>query len=376
MPEVLEEDSHKSLKQEISFLYQLIDQIGDELFLFNKEGNVVFANKSAIKNSHHKEEKLLSLSIKDIFFIDMNINQWYQEYFIKIKDSKEGRKNYLFQKEGANHKLVTVNVVATYLRMTSSEFIVMSAREVDTKVVESNKMKTLQTVISGYSQELQQPIRSIYQYTNDIIKEFKNKNFEYIGFKDYERIFQTLKVVCDQSKYYVDISEKILRTYKKKSGVKVSHSAVNEVLRSIINSFQQECGYKDINFCIQFDNLLTNVAIDKVNFDQVIRGIVNNAIQAMPTGGKICVWTKLDIETNECVLEFKDTGVGIPKEVLTHIFDPFYTTKQRGLNKSSGLGLFIVRSILYSFKGDISLKSNLRTGTHIQIRLPIYKIKK
>ncbi|PIU41655.1 MAG: hypothetical protein COS99_04225 [Candidatus Omnitrophica bacterium CG07_land_8_20_14_0_80_42_15] len=60
----------------------------------------------------------------------------------------------------------------------------------------------------------------------------------------------------------------------------------------------------------------------------------------------------------------KDTGVGIPKDKLKHIFDPFYTTKDKG----TGLGLFITHQIIQNNKGNITIDSDVNRGTIVKIR--------
>ena len=73
-------------------------------------------------------------------------------------------------------------------------------------------------------------------------------------------------------------------------------------------------------------------------------------------------------------VDCQDDGVGIPKELLPKVFDPFFTTKPRGIDKSSGLGLYIVYSTVKSYKGEIFIKSDHRKGTTVTMLLPVYNI--
>jgi len=106
--------------------------------------------------------------------------------------------------------------------------------------------------------------------------------------------------------------------------------------------------------------------------------ILTNALQALPGGGTIQLKTSMNKKEQRISVDCHDDGVGIAKDHLGRVFEPFYTTKQRGLEKSSGLGLAIVYSVIKSFQGDVIITSNLRTGTHVRILLPVYskRIKK
>ena len=100
------------------------------------------------------------------------------------------------------------------------------------------------------------------------------------------------------------------------------------------------------------------------------KNVLKNAIQSMPAGGVLNVIVTQNKLKGEITIEIKDTGVGIPAEILPHVFEPFFTARHRGPEKSSGLGLAIARSIIKRVKGEITMKSNLRQGTAVKITLP------
>ncbi len=114
---------------------------------------------------------------------------------------------------------------------------------------------------------------------------------------------------------------------------------------------------------------------DANQIGQVIDNIVINAQQAMPLGGTIFISAKnVIISDNHPILSngnyvqvsFKDSGIGIPKEILPKIFDPFFTTKQKG----SGLGLTTSYSIIHRHRGTIEVQSEPGKGSTFHIFLP------
>jgi two-component system, sporulation sensor kinase E len=99
---------------------------------------------------------------------------------------------------------------------------------------------------------------------------------------------------------------------------------------------------------------------DEHQLKQAFSNIILNSIEAMPQGGKLTITTE-DIPTGALRITIKDTGTGIPKDKIKHLFDPFYTTKEKG----TGLGLFIVHQIIENNKGKINIESKEGKGTTV-----------
>ena len=124
---------------------------------------------------------------------------------------------------------------------------------------------------------------------------------------------------------------------------------------------------------------LRKVFADPVQIDQVINNLIINAVQAMPRGGKLFIKVRnLVIEEGDYPLlesghhiriDIIDEGVGIPPNDLERIFDPFYTTKEKG----SGLGLSTVRSIVSNHGGIVLVDSIVGKGTTFSVILPSIK---
>ncbi|MGZ3740466.1 MAG: sensor histidine kinase, partial [Bdellovibrionota bacterium] len=100
--------------------------------------------------------------------------------------------------------------------------------------------------------------------------------------------------------------------------------------------------------------------------EQVLMNLIINAMHAMPQGGTVSVGCRNE-EGGNVVLWVKDTGSGIPPDVLPRIFDYAFTTKGE---KGSGLGLAISKQIIDSHSGTITVKTELGSGTAFEIKLP------
>ncbi len=130
----------------------------------------------------------------------------------------------------------------------------------------------------------------------------------------------------------------------------------------------------------RLSNTTGNVRVDTSQFDQVILNLCMNARDAMPDGGKLTIETgvqKVDknsslvrdlIPGDYFVLSVSDTGKGMPKEILEKIFDPYYTTKNRGYGV--GLGLSTVHGIVKQCNGHVSVTSQPGVGSTFQVFFP------
>jgi two-component system cell cycle sensor histidine kinase/response regulator CckA len=159
-----------------------------------------------------------------------------------------------------------------------------------------------------------------------------------------------------------------------KGGVPIKEKAnIGELIRESANFVLVGSNIK----CeFEFPKDLWEVHIDKGQMNQVINNIILNANEAMPRGGKITIKAenieiekqgKIPLKKGKYVkVTIRDTGIGIPQDLLTKIFDPFFTTKRKG----SGLGLSTVFSIIKKHKGFVYANSESGIGASFHIYLP------
>jgi two-component system NtrC family sensor kinase len=108
---------------------------------------------------------------------------------------------------------------------------------------------------------------------------------------------------------------------------------------------------------------------DAGQVEQVVLNLVMNAAESMPAGGRIRITTALDDGGDALLLAVEDEGVGIPEELLTRIFEPFFSTKEAG--KAVGLGLAVVYGIVNAHRGTVDVSSEVGRGTTFRVRFPL-----
>ena len=103
---------------------------------------------------------------------------------------------------------------------------------------------------------------------------------------------------------------------------------------------------------------------DSTYIQRILNNLVNNAIQAMPSGGKLTI--NAYCEANKVIISVEDTGVGIPKEAKAKLFTPLFTTKSKG----QGFGLAVVKRMSEALGGSVSFESQEGKGTKFIVCLP------
>jgi two-component system, NtrC family, sensor kinase len=143
---------------------------------------------------------------------------------------------------------------------------------------------------------------------------------------------------------------------------------LNSVLRKLCDAMEPAFDKRNIRLVEEFAANLPFIAGSSDRLQQLFLNLINNSLDAMSDGGEIQIRTALEGKTckvQRIVVDFTDTGAGMTPEVMTHIFDPLYTTKDRG--HGTGLGLVIVRQVVSEHGGTVAVESELGKGTRFRL---------
>ena len=140
---------------------------------------------------------------------------------------------------------------------------------------------------------------------------------------------------------------------------------LNETVESVLHVFIEELEARSIRLETNLDAALVGSEIDSEMFTRAVENVIQNSIEAMPSGGTLRISTKQD--QNECKVIIEDTGPGVPEQVQPLIFLPFFSTKERGM----GLGLTMANRIMQQHSGGIKLDPSPEAGGRFTLELPI-----
>ncbi len=145
---------------------------------------------------------------------------------------------------------------------------------------------------------------------------------------------------------------------------------LNEILSKIFDAVEPTLQESRVELAIDLNENLPKISGDAERLQQVFFNLVKNALDAMPDGGKLQVSTVA--ENEKVIVEFIDDGLGMTKEIAAQIFQPLFTTKERG--RGTGLGLVVVKQILQNHNAEIEVESKPREGTKIKLIFPTVNV--
>ncbi|MFH1386754.1 MAG: ATP-binding protein [bacterium] len=223
---------------------------------------------------------------------------------------------------------------------------------------QADKMAALGVIAAGMAHEIKNPLASIKGLTQILPENLDDKEF----IKKYNDI------VPRQLDRINRIVEDLL-AFGQPKNLAVSEVRVDKILDEVVRLVENQCRKADIEIIRDYQPI-PPIQADEERLTQAFLNIILNAVQSMPKGGALTIRTNqlTNLQTNQpqLAIELSDTGAGIPPEKLAKIFDPFYTTKERG----SGLGLSVTYRIIKEHGGEIVVTSQEGEGTTFKICLP------
>jgi len=217
------------------------------------------------------------------------------------------------------------------------------------EVLKSERLSAIGELSGRLAHDLRNPL-SVMKMSVDLIKQSSPDTK--ISDETVSKRINLIEKSIDRISHQVDD----VLGYVRHSPLKLSEVLVDEIIKSSIDKINVP---NDVEIIVSKNKIKMNCDVDKI--DAVFINILVNSIQAMHKGGKIEVTIKE--KDNLVVLEFIDSGVGITDKDLDKVFEPLYTTKQKG----TGLGLASCKNIIEQHQGEISVKNN---PTTFIIKLP------
>jgi len=226
-------------------------------------------------------------------------------------------------------------------------------RDLEEQLYLAERLAALGEMVAGVSHEIKNPL-GIIQSTSELLTSMSNAD---------EKQKRLSSVITEESIRLNRIVTDFLE-FARPHKLNLDECRIEEVIRKNISFFRPELEGKGI---VVYDKMNSRSFKLQADDDLLYRAFMNillNSIQAIENAGSITV--NVEEEKGGYRIEIEDTGSGISKENMKKIFNPFFTTKDKG----TGLGLPIVRKIIEGHQGTIDVESQEGSGTKVFIRLP------
>jgi signal transduction histidine kinase len=236
--------------------------------------------------------------------------------------------------------------------------------ELERTLRHSEKLATIGQLASGLAHEIGTPL-NIIGGRADLIKR---------RLEDREGEEKDLGIIIQQAERITKIIQQLLGFVRKKKPEQKNLN-IKTLLETTLDFLDHQIQNQKVRVVNEMENDLPSVIGDPDQLQQVFLNLFLNAIQAMPDGGTLRLsasskWISKEGLENEqrqyvevCV---EDTGVGMDREVILNIFNPFFTTKNRG----TGLGLMVSQGIIQDHEGWIDVESEIGKGSVFRVYLP------
>ncbi|MBW2152136.1 MAG: PAS domain S-box protein [Deltaproteobacteria bacterium] len=250
---------------------------------------------------------------------------------------------------------------------------VTQQKRLETQLQHAVKMEAIGTLVGGIAHDFNNYLQAIFGYIQILLMEKEPDD------PDLER----LRKIEQATKNAIDLIQQLL-TFSRKVESRRRPIDLNQEIRLAVKLLRRSIP-RMIDIEVNLADDLKTINADPVQMEQIFMNLAVNARDAMPKGGKLVIETE-NVSIGEeyrnthlgvlpgqyALLSVSDTGTGMDKEVLEHIFEPFYTTKEPG--KGTGLGLSMVHGLVKDHGGYIMCYSEPGKGTCFKIYLPVLEV--
>ncbi|WP_338753740.1 PAS domain S-box protein [Bacillus sp. FJAT-52991] len=241
----------------------------------------------------------------------------------------------------------------TVIRHLSISQDISTLKETEQLIKKSDKLGVVGQLAAGIAHEIRNPLTAVKGFLQLLNQETKTKYADII-LTELERI--------------EFIMNEFLMLAKPHEEMKMEEKSVTDVLKEVITFMSPEAILNQVEIITEFTDKPLMVICEEKQLKQVFINLIKNAIEAISSGGQIVVRTMIKSNGFICI-EVEDNGVGISKERVERLGEPFYSSKEKG----TGLGLMVSFKIIENHNGTVEISSEEGHGTTVKILLPIVK---
>jgi len=363
-----------NLQLSTAFLQNLILSAVDAVIAADKDGNILIFNEAA--------EELFGYTV-DEAINHLNIRGIYpglgaHDVMRKLRSEKYGGKgklkSYQVDVVRKTGQIIPISLNASIVYEQGREMATIGfshdlreklrmekeLEKTQIQLLQAEKMASLGKLAAGVAHQLNNPLGGIILFTQIVLEEYE------LG----KEVQDDLRRVLKDAQRCSSIVKELLE-FARQTRQNIQDHDINEAISRTLFLLENQTLFHNIDVEKKLANSLPLIPVDIQQMNHLFMNIILNAADAMEGEGKLTVKSYLSVNKNKVCIEISDTGPGIPDDVLPHIFEHFFTTKEEG--KGTGLGLSLVYDIVENHGGNIFAESKPGHGATFTIELPILK---
>lgn len=360
--ERLVDERTEQLRAERDFSDQVIQKANSLVIVLSQEGRIRLFNQRCEETTGFKSEEVLDSDWTRFLPEDareqgrLMLSGVIEKRMPDIWEcpllTKDGTRRTVIWRLGVIQEDAAPSVIVIGLDVTEQ-------RRLQEQVLQSERMAAVGRMAAQVAHEIRNPLSSIGLNIELLADEIRDHTWE-----DSEESEDLIRIVLSE----IERLNHVIHDYLMFARMPVKQpqpESINSVVADLMKLVQTEAERAGVKLTRRLTKRLPPVEIDRALLGQALLNCVRNSIEAMPDGGTLKLFTRL--KDGHVELSIQDTGHGIPPEHQSKVFDPFYSTKDKG----TGLGLPYVRQIMQEHGGHIVLKSQPDVGTAVTLRFPV-----
>jgi len=363
----------RELRETKDFLENIMESSVDGIITTDLKGKITYMNRAMEETIQYKREEVLGTHIsnsyvrgiqqaRDIMDLLRKIER-AENYEIEVK-RKDGKVlqilTSLFLLRDDNNELI--GTAGIFKDISEKKLLEAKLKATQARLVEASKMRALGELVAGVAHEINNPLMASQTILHVILKNLTQDSPERNRLELIHKCNNRIEKIVEH-----------LREFSRQTKPEFIFLDINKPVENALLMTEQQLLNHNIIIQKHLADDLPGISGDINQLEQVFLNLISNARDAMDNTEKekmltISSYTTKDNEKPYVTVSFKDTGVGIPKDNLNKIIEPFFSTKPVG--KGTGLGLSLCFGIIESHGGRIEIQSELGRGTEVRILIP------
>ncbi len=350
----------KTLNEMKVYTSKLLETMDNAVISVDNNGNIRTFNRKSEEIFGKKKEEVLNKDCEEVLNLNINGECLLKECLLEKKNITQ---EIILEEKGLKKKILDLNT--SFLTDVSGEITgvvavirdVTEIKDLNEEVARHKRLVALGKLSAGIAHEIRNPLSSIRGLAQFVFNSFSKTDERK---EDLDTIIQEVDRL---NKLVVQVLD-----FAKLKKPNLTRFSLNDLIRNIAELFKLEIKDKQIKFNLKLSPDISQIQADEDQVRQILMNAIINAIQAIPKKGEIKIKTEKALLKGEPAIKLiiEDSGIGIPEKDITQIFDPFFSTKEKG----SGLGLSIVYKLIEAHQGEIKVESKEGEGTKFVIFLP------
>ncbi|WP_175989401.1 ATP-binding protein [Bacillus sp. Marseille-Q1617] len=333
---------------------RLIDNHPDGI-LIHEKGTIIYVNPVALSYVGYEEKEVLGKTL-----LDFTPASSHHKILRREKEIYSSSQEIMY--ELTEYELTTkkgepffVESKAISCKFDGKRCVQLVLRDINRRKKQeeymraSDRLAAAGQMAAGIAHEIRNPLTSIRGFVQMLRESPKSSHFYEVILNEIDRINQ--------------VTNDFLVLAKPHGKNLITHN-INELIKEVIHLMQPEAAANNVKCDLSVSEQDGFILCDKNELKQVFINLIKNAIEAMPAGGLITI--NVSKYQHTLTVMVKDTGIGIPKDILAYIGQPFYTLKEKG----TGLGIMTTMKIIDDHKGNFKIDSIENSGTTITVTFP------